>query len=118
MEHSKKMEHTEKISELLHEFVLPSIMVNFDFYCEVLRHWRENAGSRNQELWCNNTVPIHTSLKTTQLVTNNNMVTVPHPPYLTDFTLCDFALFLKLRKKEKGGHHESVRHRKGITSST
>jgi transposase len=27
----------------------------------------------------------HTSLKTTEVVTNNNMAIVPHPPYSPDF---------------------------------
>jgi putative lipoic acid-binding regulatory protein len=36
---------------------------------------------------------VHTSLKTTEFVTNNNMVIVPHPPYSPDLAPCDFALF-------------------------
>jgi hypothetical protein len=37
-------------------------------------------------------MPAHTSLKTTEFVTNNNMVIVPHPPYLPDLAPCDFAV--------------------------
>jgi histone-lysine N-methyltransferase SETMAR len=40
--------------------------------------------------------PAHTSLKTTEFVTNNNMVIVPHPPYSSDLVPCDFTLFPKL----------------------
>jgi hypothetical protein len=47
------------------------------------------------------------SLKTTEFVTNNNMVIVPHPPYSLDLTPCDFALFPKLKIKMKG-HFETV----------
>jgi histone-lysine N-methyltransferase SETMAR len=52
--------------------------------------------------------PTHTSLKTTEFVTNNNMVIVPHPPYSPDLTPCDFVLFPKLNMKLKGRHFETV----------
>jgi transposase len=44
----------------------------------------------------------HTSLKTTEFVTNNNMVIVPHPPYSPDLAPCEFALFPKLKMKLRG----------------
>jgi hypothetical protein len=40
-----------------------------------------------------NNVPAHTSLKTTEFVTNNNMVIIPHPPYLLGLAPCDFTVF-------------------------
>jgi hypothetical protein len=43
----------------------------------------------------------HTSLITTEFVTNN-MVIVPHPPYLLDLAPCDFILFPKLKVKLNG----------------
>jgi hypothetical protein len=70
-----------------HEFAPPNTMVNSDFYCEVLRHLRENVRRNKLELWHNynwllhHNATAHTSLKTTKFVTNNNMVIVPHPPY-------------------------------------
>jgi transposase len=45
--------------------------------------------------------PAHTSLKTTEFVTNNNMVIVPRPPYSPDLAPCDFGLFPKLKLKLK-----------------
>jgi hypothetical protein len=42
------------------------------------------------------------SLKTTEFVTKNNMVIIPHHPCSPDLVLCDFALFLKLKIKMKG----------------
>jgi hypothetical protein len=48
------------------------------------------------------------SLKTTEFVTNNNMVIVPHPPYLLDLAPCDFTLFPKLKMKLNGRHFETV----------
>jgi hypothetical protein len=46
-------------------------------------------------------MPAHMSLKTTESVTNNNMVIIPHPPYSLDLAR-DFALFPKLKMKLKG----------------
>jgi hypothetical protein len=43
----------------------------------------------------------HTSLKTTEFVTNN-MVILPHPPYSLDLTPYGFALFPNLKMKLKG----------------
>jgi hypothetical protein len=48
------------------------------------------------------------SPKTTEFVTNNNMVIVPHHPYTPDLALCDFALFPKLKMKLKGCCFETV----------
>jgi hypothetical protein len=41
-------------------------------------------------------------------VTNNNIVIVPHPPYLPDLDLCDFTSFPKLKMKLKAEHFERV----------
>jgi hypothetical protein len=41
------------------------------------------------------------SLKSTEFMTNNNMVIIAHPPYLADLAPCDFALFPKLKMKLK-----------------
>jgi hypothetical protein len=62
---------------------------------------------KKTELWLNHNwllhcnVPTHTFLKTTEFVTNNNMVIVPQPPYSLDLAPCDFALFPKLKIKLK-----------------
>jgi histone-lysine N-methyltransferase SETMAR len=53
-------------------------------------------------------MPTHTSLKTTGVVTNNNMVIVPHYPYSPDLAPCDFTSFPKLKMKLKGGHFQTV----------
>jgi transposase len=52
--------------------------------------------------------PTHISLKTTEFVTNNNMVIVPHPPYSPDLAPCDFVLFPKFKIKLKGRRFETV----------
>jgi histone-lysine N-methyltransferase SETMAR len=52
--------------------------------------------------------PAHTSLKTTEFVTNNNMVIIPHSPYSPDLAPCELILFPKLKMKLKGRHFETV----------
>jgi hypothetical protein len=91
------------------EFVPPNTTVNSDFYCDVLRHLSKNVRRKRSELWRNHNwflhhdnPPAHTSLKSTEFVTNSNTIIVPHPPYSLDLAPCDFALFLKLKMKQKG----------------
>jgi transposase len=47
-------------------------------------------------------VTVHTSLKTIDFVTDNNMAIVPHSPYSPDLAPCYFVLFPKLKIKLKG----------------
>jgi hypothetical protein len=47
-------------------------------------------------------------MKTTEFVTNNNMVIVPHPPYWPDLAPCDFAMFPKWKMKLKGRCFKTV----------
>jgi histone-lysine N-methyltransferase SETMAR len=89
------------------EFVPPNILGNSD--CDVLRHLREKCVVKKFELRRNHKWPLHhnnapanTSLKTTDSVTNSNMVIVPHPPYSPYLAHCDFTLFPKLKMKLKG----------------
>jgi hypothetical protein len=70
---------------------------------------------KRTELWRNpnwllhhDNAPAHMSLKTTEFVTNNNMVIIPHPPYSPNLAPCDFALFPKLKMKLKARHFETV----------
>jgi transposase len=95
-----------------HEFVPPNTTVNSDFYCDVFRRLRENVQRRKFSAtttgFHHDNAPAQTSLKTTEFVTNNNMVVVPHPPYSTDLASCDFALLPKLKMKLKGRRFETV----------
>jgi hypothetical protein len=97
------------------ELVPPNTMVISDVYCDVLRRLRENMRRKRQELWRNHNwllhhdkVPAHTSLKTTEFVTNKNMVIIPHLTYSLDLAPCDFTLFPKLKMKLKGRRFETV----------
>jgi hypothetical protein len=51
---------------------------------------------------------ITTRPPTTESVTNNNMVIVPHLPYSQDLAPYDFTLFPKLKMKLKGRHFETM----------
>jgi histone-lysine N-methyltransferase SETMAR len=58
-------------------------------------------------------MPAHMSLKSTEFVSNNNIVIIPHPPYSLDLLPCGFALFSKLKMKVKGQRFETVLTSKG-----
>jgi hypothetical protein len=64
--------------------------------------------------------PAHTSLKTTEFVTNRNMVIVPHPPCSPDLAPVISLCFLNWKKKktEWTTFWNSVWHRKRIASGT
>jgi hypothetical protein len=73
-----------------------------------LRRLRENVWWKRPELWRNHNwflhhenAPTHTSLKTTEFVTKNNMIIVPHPASSLDLAPGDFTLFPKLKMKLK-----------------
>jgi hypothetical protein len=96
-------------------FVPPNTTVNSDLYCDFLRRLRESVWRKRPELRHNHnwlldhdTAPAHTSLKTTEFVTNNNMVIISHAAYSLDIAPCDFALFPKLEMKLKGRRFEIV----------
>jgi hypothetical protein len=86
------------------ESVPPNTADNSDVYGDVLSLLKENVRRKRPELWRNHNwllrhdnAPAHTSLTATELVTNNNMVIIPHPPYSPDL-----VLFHKLKMKLKG----------------
>jgi hypothetical protein len=64
-------------------------------------------------------VPTHTSLKTTELVTNKNMVIVPHPSYSPDLVPLWFHFVSQMENGTEGTMFwNSIWHPKGITSGT
>lgn len=81
------------------KFIPRNTPVSSDLYCDILRHLRGNMGWKRLKLWHNHkwlhhsNVPTHTALKSTQLVTNNNIVIISNPPYLPDLIPCDFTWF-------------------------
>jgi hypothetical protein len=66
---------------------------------------------KGPELWRNHNWLLHhahTSQKTTEFVTNNNMIIIPDPAYSPELASCDFPLFAKLKIKIKGRRFETV----------
>jgi hypothetical protein len=56
--------------------------------------------------------------ETTEFVTNNKIIIIPHPPCSLEFAPCDFVLFPKLKMELKGQYFETLSRSKGITSSS
>jgi len=52
--------------------------------------------------------PTHATPMTQQVLTNNSMTLVPHPPYSTHLATCEFFLFPKLIMKPKGQRFQTV----------
>jgi hypothetical protein len=110
-EHAHYFFHVKGVAH--RKFVPPNSTVNFDFYCDVLRHLRENVRRKNQNFGATTIGSITTtrsymSLKTTEFVTKKNVVIVPHPPYSPYLAPCVFALFHNLKMILKGRRFETV----------
>jgi hypothetical protein len=95
------------------------------FYRDVLRCLRENVRQKRPGLVRNHNRLLHqdnmpacTSLKSTEFVTNNNMVMVSHPSYSPD--LSPWFCFVSQIENETEGttFWNSVWHPKGIASNT
>jgi len=52
--------------------------------------------------------PIHTLIAVREFLAQNNITTLPHPPYSPDLALCGFFLFPKLKTHPKGHHFGTV----------
>jgi transposase len=80
----------------------------FESVMEFARRSIEKIWRNHNWLLHHDNAPSHTSLKTTEFVTNNNMAIAPHPPYRPDLAHCDFALFPKLKMTLKGRRFKTV----------
>ena len=74
-------------------------MVNWKFYCDVLRRLRENIWWKYPDKWCNNSwalnhdnAPANASLVVQQFLVSKNTTVNPHPPYSLDITLWFFPI--------------------------
>ena len=93
------------------EFVPPG--QNQTFCLEVLEHLRNRVVHIHSEIantWFlhNDKAPSHTSLPVRKFLVHHNITTLPHPPYSTDLTPCDFILFPKLKDHLKGHYFGTV----------
>jgi transposase len=98
-----------------HEFAPQGQTVNAQFYCNVLRHLREDIRRKRPELWRagnwllhDDNAPSHRALTTCEFLAHNSSITCPHPPYSPDLTPCDLFLFPKMKLKLKGRQFEGL----------
>jgi hypothetical protein len=91
------------------EFVPQGQFVNTKFYCEVLRHFRENIRRKRPDLWHaknwilhDDNAHCHRALLVREFLTNHNMLSLPHPLYSPDLAPSDFFLFPKMKMQLKG----------------
>ena len=98
-----------------HEYAPEGQTVNAGFYCNVLRHLREDIRRKRPELWCacnwllhDDNAPSHHALVTCEFLTHNSIITLLHLPYSPDLAPCNFFLFPKMKLQEKGRHFDRV----------
>jgi len=98
-----------------HEFVPEAQTVTAEFYCNVLRHLREDIRQKRPELWCagnwllhDDNAPSHRALVTHEFLAHKGIITLPHPPYSPDLAPCDFLLFPKMKLQLKGHRFDRV----------
>jgi len=90
--------------------------VNQTFYVQVLESLRKSIRRFRGEIsdkWFlhHDNAPSHTSNAVRELLAQNNITTLPHPPYSPDLAPCDFFLFPKLKthlKEHNFGTVENV----------
>ena len=98
------------------EFAPEGQTVNANFYCNVLRHLREDIRQKQPELWRagnwllhDDNAPAHRALVTREFLAHNGIITLPHPPYSSDLAPCDFFLFPKMKMQLKGHRFDRVK---------
>jgi hypothetical protein len=107
-QHQQNNRKHEKVQELIHEDsrrtiheLAYAIGISYGVCQEILT---ENLKTRRTAVKYAPRLdaPAHTSLKTTELVTNNYMVIISQTPYSPHLAPYDFTLFPKLKMKVKG----------------
>ncbi|UYV74621.1 hypothetical protein LAZ67_12000310 [Cordylochernes scorpioides] len=98
-----------------HEFLPQGRTVNKEYYLQVVRNLREAIRQKRPDLWKyknwllhHDNAPAHTSLLVRDLLTKNNTLMMPQPPYSPDLAPCDFFLFPKLKRPMKGRRYATL----------
>ena len=91
----------------------PRQTMNQTFYLQVLGRLRNGIVPVRREtanMWFlhHGNAPSHTSIAVREFLAQNNITTLPHPPYSPDLAPCDFFLFPKLKTHLKGHHFGTV----------
>ena len=89
--------------------------VNKKYYVEVLSEFRKRFRWKRPALFKSgqwhfhqDNAPVHNSILVTDYLTKMGIRTVPHPPYSSDLSPCDFWLFPKLKEKFRGCRYETI----------
>ena len=97
--------------------------VNKEFYVEVLREFRKRFHRKRPALFklsqCHfhqDNAPVDNSILITDYLTKMGIKILPHPPYSSDLSPCDFCLFLKLKEKLRACRYETIREMKGAVT--
>ncbi|GFY39302.1 histone-lysine N-methyltransferase SETMAR [Trichonephila inaurata madagascariensis] len=89
------------------EFVPPRQAVNPDLYVEVLTKHIVRVRLANANNWRvhHNNVPSPTDFRVVEYLAQNNVTTMPHPPYSPNLAPPVFLLFPRIKSMLKGEHH-------------
>jgi hypothetical protein len=98
-----------------HEYVPRGQTVNKEFYKTVLQHLRNAVCTHRPEKWRSgnwilhhDNAPAHRAVTTNEFLVKHKIPSLPHPPSSPDLALCDFFLFLQLKKTMKGHRFDYV----------
>ncbi len=106
----------------------PHETVDSDYYCDVLRHLKEDLRRKRPTLWAmgengwrnfylhHDNAPPHTSAITLALIGSSGMDMVPHPPYSLDLAPCDYFLFPRLKSGLRGHRFRNLNDLKTAVS--
>jgi len=92
-----------------HEYVPRGQKVNKEFYKTVPQRLRDTVRRHHPEKWRSSNwilhhdnSPAHRAVTTNEFLAKHNIPSLSHPPYSPDLALCNFFIFLQLKKTMKG----------------
>ena len=108
-----------------HEYAPDGQTINKEFYVEVLRRLRESVRRKRQEKWRDvdwilhhYNAPAHTSHLVHRFLAKRGTAQLQQPPYSPDLAPCDFFLFPRLKKVQKGHRYEATEDIKRNSTKT
>ena len=91
-----------------HEYVPTGQTINKEYYVQILKRLREAVKRKRPHFWSSgdwlllhDNAPAHSSNLVQQFLSKHSIASLRQPPYSSDIALCDFWLFLKLKKPLK-----------------
>ncbi len=100
---------------VLTEFKENNTTVCKESYVDLLRRLRERIRRKRPELWAaksflihHDNASLHTATLTLDYLRDNNMDTVPHPPYSPDLAPADYFFFGRVKDQIRGHRHQNI----------